>query len=436
MKKIRNNESAITLIALVVTIVILLILAGVSIQMVNQFNLINKAKEAGNIYEGSSQNETNSIEELAKTIDNYDDNYDKQPPVIDFTIQPKAIKGQILSADVSISDSGTGIDSSNEKWIMNQSSENIGTNLEDYTSTVTDNKISIDTQNVGDFYIHILAKDKNSNAAEKISNKLTIIDPIVTEFSYTGNIQTFTSTEKGTYKIEAYGAQGGGNLGGKGGYSYGNYQMNANDKLYICVGSQGISGMDIYVNYAGGYNGGGIGGQGHVSKVATIIGPAGAGGGGATSITSTNRVTLSNFSSYRNEVFLVGGGGGGYGWNGAIPGGTGGGTTGGEGATTKYIYPNNNYLGVISTGGTQTSGYAFGIGQNGRNGSTASCGAEGGGGAGGGWYGGTCSQIQGDWTNSGGGGGSGYVNPTLTLTGNEGGNNSGNGKARITLISI
>lgn len=58
-------------------------------------------------------------------------------------------------------------------------------------------------------------------------------------FYYTGSIQTFTAPYTGTYKLECWGAQGGGNStykGGAGGYSSGLYHMTKGTKLYVQVG--------------------------------------------------------------------------------------------------------------------------------------------------------------------------------------------------------
>ena len=63
MKEI--NEKGITLIALVVTIVVILILAGVSLSLVLGNNgVINKAHEAKDKYEEASKNDENALKEL------------------------------------------------------------------------------------------------------------------------------------------------------------------------------------------------------------------------------------------------------------------------------------------------------------------------------------------------------------------------------------
>ena len=71
MEKIFNKEEkGITLIALVVTIVVLLILAGVSISLVlNNNGVISKAKDAKNQYAGAQTNEEKHFNEVTDWID-------------------------------------------------------------------------------------------------------------------------------------------------------------------------------------------------------------------------------------------------------------------------------------------------------------------------------------------------------------------------------
>ena len=70
-KEIKNKqEKGITLIALVVTIVVLLILAGVSISLVLNYNgVISKAKDAKNQYAGAQTNEEKHFNEVTDWID-------------------------------------------------------------------------------------------------------------------------------------------------------------------------------------------------------------------------------------------------------------------------------------------------------------------------------------------------------------------------------
>ena len=205
----------------------------------------------------------------------------------------------------------------------------------------------------------------------------------VKNFTYTGNVQTFTAPYTGYYKLEVWGAEGKSSTyaAGKGGYSYGNVQLSSNKTIYIGIGG------------TAGYNGGGSASYN------------GGNGGGATHI-SFRTGLLSSLSSYKADILIVagGGGGGGYfrgGW------GHGGGMIGAR--------ANNASGGTQTTGGT-TSGSGIGI-----NGSSGSFGAggyggyesgSGSGGGGGGWYGG----AGGSQRDSSGGGGSGYIGNSLLLS--------------------
>ena len=75
-----KKEKGITLIALVVTIIILLILAGVTLSLaLNNEGLFNRARNAGERYEDAQENETgimdyysNMAENIMYGIDNND----------------------------------------------------------------------------------------------------------------------------------------------------------------------------------------------------------------------------------------------------------------------------------------------------------------------------------------------------------------------------
>ena len=70
-KRNYSRENGITLIALVVTIVVLLILAGVSVNAIfNENGLIKKAQEAQNKMDEAKNNDLKTIDELTNLIDN------------------------------------------------------------------------------------------------------------------------------------------------------------------------------------------------------------------------------------------------------------------------------------------------------------------------------------------------------------------------------
>ena len=205
------------------------------------------------------------------------------------------------------------------------------------------------------------------------------------DFGYTGNVQTFTVPVSGNYKLEVWGAQGGaapsGSYpGGRGGYSYGEISLSRTTQLYVYVGGSGTTNSSSTAN--GGFNGGGA------------CRRYGGSGGGATHI-ATKSGELKTLASFLSDILIVAGGGGGA-YGGSNPG------RGGDGG---------GYLGTIGTGpsttapsgGSQTTGYAFGLGE-----SSNSVGNTGGAG-GGGFYGGYAANN--DYGT--GAGGSGYIGNSL-----------------------
>ena len=73
-----KNSKGITLVALVVTIVVLLILAGVSINLVlGENGLISNAKEAANATKEAVENDYNMLEKLESQIADFSSEYNK-----------------------------------------------------------------------------------------------------------------------------------------------------------------------------------------------------------------------------------------------------------------------------------------------------------------------------------------------------------------------
>ena len=251
-----------------------------------------------------------------------------------------------------------------------------------------------------------------STTLNQISSDHTLIAVWVSEmtnnkidYDYTGAPQEFIVPKSGTYKLEIWGAQGGGVYPGYGGYSTGTINLSARSSLYVTTGGAGV--VSTAATNGGGYNGGGNG---------TNYNQPGAGGGGATHIATTNRAELYNYDEHRSEILIVAGGGGGstaeakanYG-----VGGSGGGFIGNDGG-----YYNNANWSFYGTGGTQNEGgvcYLYGtslsntesfgsFGRGGDHGLETGT-SYGGSGGGAGYYGGGgTSRNHGQ-----GGGGSGYI---------------------------
>lgn len=227
------------------------------------------------------------------------------------------------------------------------------------------------------------------------------------EFDYTGGEQTFTAPYSGNYKLELWGASGGGRsiiLGGgsnagPGGYAVGTVHLTAGETIYLNIGGQGVygAGSNAFGGPLGGYNGGGAGGNDGSGS-----------GGGATHIATSSGI-LSSLSDNKSSVLIVAGGGGGSdndngGGDDNGTGGSGGGFVGGNAIVSGRIV-NNEYHettaesnGGCGMGGNSEYGYQFGQGESVTYNSDT-------GGAGGGYYGGYVTNYG----NGGGAGGSGYI---------------------------
>ena len=95
-KRNYSNQAGITLIALVVTIVVLLILAGVTLNaLFNENGILTKSKNAGNIMENAKKSDLNAINDLDKWIDEKTGNGGKEDP----TEKPKITDSSLKSND-------------------------------------------------------------------------------------------------------------------------------------------------------------------------------------------------------------------------------------------------------------------------------------------------------------------------------------------------
>lgn len=257
-----------------------------------------------------------------------------------------------------------------------------------------------------DFGLHIVTSDAD----------FLTTNALITEFSYTGDVQEFIASADGTYRIELWGASGGNidpYIGGKGAYTGGYITLKKNQVLYIYVGGEGKAELE------GGYNGGSS-----ISETQTLYG---APGGGATDVRLVGG-SWNSFEGLKSRIMVAAGGGGANYRNitaekdkklyGSGNGGSGGGLWGYDGISEFYTTTDIGYTSAdfhaIGGGATQvlggtkkgydneqeliSSAITGGFGQ-------ANVTEQSGGG--GGWY--TGSQGS----NGGAGGGSSYISGHL-----------------------
>ena len=220
-----------------------------------------------------------------------------------------------------------------------------------------------------------------NNEIKSFKSKIVVVGkPInyagdtVFNFDYTGAEQTFIAPVSGTYKVELWGASGGGYYyndkdfhGGNGAYVLGLIKLSKYKNLYVYVGQQSgvVSGLCYGSNKNNNFN------------VSTIGGCAV--GGGATDVRLIKGNTWYDFNSLKSRILVSAGGGGGI-YEGSA--GSGGGLVGYDGVGNA-----EDSAFSIGLGATQTK---LKFGYNADNATTI---------GGGGYYVGS----NGDAANSGGG---------------------------------
>ena len=234
---------------------------------------------------------------------------------------------------------------------------------------------------------------------------------LVSDFSYTGGVQTFVAPKSGIYQLETWGAQGGsgqaGNIGGYGGYSTGTINLAAGQTIYVYVGGKGQTVTTPNTTINGGYNGGGN------AKAADSDGSNAMGSGGGATHISTSSGLLTAFSSNQTPLLIVAGGGGGSSYyrntDAHYHYGSGGAGGGYIGASASNHYSSTVTMKVAAGGAQAASGTAsdslYFVGSFGQGRGVTTYGS----GGGGGFFGGDFMTGQ------GAGGGSGYIqNASLT----------------------
>jgi hypothetical protein len=225
---------------------------------------------------------------------------------------------------------------------------------------------------------------------EYVTSVSEIIAGYIWEFAYTGDYQTFTVPQSGSYQIELWGA----GLYGKGGYTRGIINLTEGEKLYVYNGEQSCSWHNATLDQP--FNGGG---GGNLSSYNSQYASSGSGG-------TDIRIVSGNwddFDSLKSRI-MVAGGGGARSWYSSY-GGDAGGLTGTNGNLTRYS-TSYSYPSYTATGGTQTSGgnSSAGFGYGGISQAERLAG----GGGGGGYYGG--GGGGGEYAGSGSGaGGSSFI---------------------------
>jgi len=267
-------------------------------------------------------------------------------------------------------------------------------------------------------YVYNIGEDEGQTlvAGNQYNYTITVKNGFSQNFSYVASAQTFTAPQAGTYKIECWGASGGGAVEGSGsaGYVSGVISLTKNQKLFVYTGQQG----NISDSYSSSYmfNGGGNSTLSNYSKCGSC-------GGGATDVRTVGG-NWDNTTSLNNRIIIAAGGGGDNGgqgikYNSACAGGLigyHGDGDGYDGSNERHVV----YRPAMGDGGTQdrggvapqvitpgaTQGTKGEFGMGGIGGRNSGSGHGGGGGGGGGLYGGSAGSGLGTGVFPGGGGSS------------------------------
>ena len=256
-----------------------------------------------------------------------------------------ALNSYIDFTSVSVNKSNGMVTSSTYYIYENLSGDD--TNKATYVEAVTDQE---------NYIIYIggsstFSENNSSTPKSIIRNKNCTVDIILYKktkqinFPYTGGMQTYIVPVAGKYKIECWGAQGGGvspAAGGKGGYTYGEISLSKNKALYIYVG-QCQNGDGVCFN------------NGMQKRYFTLSGTRSGyawPGGGATDIRILGG-DWNNFEGLKSRIMVAAGGGGACTYYLNVPGSDAGGLTGINGQL-KWDGTKANAL--TSTGGEQIQG--------------------------------------------------------------------------------
>ena len=234
----QKNIRGITIISLVITIIVLIIIAGVSIGAINQNNGLLKKLQIAKEETKKSQ----ALEELELKIINVQAEKNGNATLLDIINEFKQDKENeyIISLEPIASIKGDIPDVSN--------TEKIYVLYKDFQFEIDKNLNVYVVSNV----------DKTDESVQEIWEK--------TEFDYTGDYEEYEVKDNGYYKIECVGATGGNSVGngsvtesgGNGGYTSGIIYLKKGEKIYVYVGGHGND-AEVGKDSTAGYNGGGLG---------------------------------------------------------------------------------------------------------------------------------------------------------------------------------
>ena len=104
-------------------------------------------------------------------------NIEKNAPSVNINLSATEVTTEgTITATVTQSDSESGINIGNCKWVYNTTAGNIGTNASSYTGTFTsaNQNITLKSTTVGTYYLHVLSADNAGNLKETIKGPIVV----------------------------------------------------------------------------------------------------------------------------------------------------------------------------------------------------------------------------------------------------------------------
>ena len=192
----RKSAKGITLVALVVTIIILLILATISIQALTNTGLFKRAQDAKNTTENAELEQQIRLNEYENALNSYySAEVDNVAPRVEISLSSiETTTGGSITAIITQSDNQSGVNIGSCRWVYNTTAENIGTNPSSYTGifTSTIQDLTLNSTAEGTYYLHVLSVDNAGNTVEIIKGPVTVEmkiprDGLVAEYLFEEN---------------------------------------------------------------------------------------------------------------------------------------------------------------------------------------------------------------------------------------------------------
>lgn len=215
--KYRKQEKGVTLIILIVTIVIMIILAGTTINMVfGENGALQQSKKTQDMQKEHVKQEDTEVNTLLEEVNNAELG-SGNPPTATITVNSTAtLTGQNITATVVQENGKNELDLNKCKYVYNTVDKPLGLEETAYTGGTLANKTNTLTLNFttqGTYYLHTLTVDTKGNAQETISGAISVISNDATQYATANTTSnpyyTFTAPADGVYQLQVWGAQGG-----------------------------------------------------------------------------------------------------------------------------------------------------------------------------------------------------------------------------------